>query len=193
MKQITLIGCGRLGSLLAANIVYKSENYPFLKKLTLIDNDILDYNNLPYLFINGKDEQEDSIHLPKVYCLSQQLNKIKPTSLEIESIYSRYQDYNINHIDNLVIDCRDKSEELNFAKLKLCFDGVYGRIIINPKQNNKNKSVSQYTMERNIYYTNYFCILMCEKFIFDDVVCLSSKRKEFVIDMTKVSIHEVSS
>ena len=65
-KVITIIGCGTLGSAVAYSLALRSLDSD-INKLYLIDDDVLEIKNLPYLFM--VDHLHQNIHKPKVMIL----------------------------------------------------------------------------------------------------------------------------
>jgi len=194
MKHITIIGCGGVGSLLSSHIAYKSITDPYLSELTLIDSDKIEPVNLPYLFLSDGNawEDESPIGHSKVTCLESQLDRIKPSHLTIHTHHAWYQNRK-SDIQGVVIDCRDTLDELDFTKFKLCVDGKYGNVIVNPSMVvNSKPTPTEYSLNKDIFYTNYFCAMVCDKFIFSDHAMLQSKRQEYTVEIEGMVFHERS-
>jgi hypothetical protein len=128
-----IVGCGNIGSILAFNLLFMKN----IKHLIIIDHDILNRSNLPYLFLTNDDDNINNfLNCPKVFALLHQLNKFNndiTISFDDESFDGDFNKHLLfDEKDYLKIDCRDTlyNQELFDIKLNLDFD--FGRIIINP-------------------------------------------------------------
>jgi hypothetical protein len=179
MKELVIVGCGTLGSVLSHLLVLKNKDIGnIVKKITLIDNDIIESKNIPYLFI---DSSSPLINTPKSVALKYQLDLLS-TDTNIISVYDDFKNVSLSNNRSYIIDCRDEPDEQSIFKLKLCLDGDMGRIILNPKTKNSTIKKSNYTFDRK-YFTPYeFASYVCTKFIFNKI-SLKKKRYEFIIDL----------
>lgn len=181
--QIAIIGCGSLGSILAQKIMLYSscrkvnlnldlennnENNSEsegLKKLLLIDHDIIESKNLPYLSIYPGENKY--LFLDKVYVLSDLLRPIDP-SVQIVTSIEKFPVPDSRIPDTyLRIDCRDThlvdSEDID---IKINYDGLWGRIRLFPEvyKEQKNK-FSRYHYGINRYLIEKFCFYLIDKYI----------------------------
>jgi hypothetical protein len=188
-KWISIIGCGNLGSALAYMIMLRSLNKDTeVKQLCLVDNDILEPKNLPYLF----NIDEDYLYKPKVNVLD---NILSASKIDIRAYNSTYpnldnlEEDDINEVyDTYMIDCRDTSSEVSACSMKLNIDGSYGVINLNPIDSKKTKT-SRYTIENSKYYAMLFAGICCQ-IIFQDIKLKDDKT---IIDLTKGEKHGVLS
>jgi len=187
--DISIIGCGNLGSSLAYMIALRSlEEY--IKQLILIDNDIIEEKNLPYLSVFSNK----FISLPKVEILREIL--INLSSIEnIRAYNDTYPDLNkieeddkIDLFSSYLIDCRDTASECSKHSIKLNIDGYYGIINREPSNVCRVRS-SRYTMGNSKYYALLFAGIVSQ-FIFGDI---ELKNEKTIIDLRKGELHGILS
>lgn len=185
--NIAIVGCGNLGSSLAYMISLKSFEKD-IRQLILIDNDIIEEKNLPYLYISSSS----LISLPKVEILKDiliGLSKIKT----IKAYNETYPDLNrmreedkSDLISSYMIDCRDTPSECSQFSMKLNIDGYYGIINRGPSNICKTRS-SRYTMGNSKYYAILFAGIVTQ-YIFGDIDLTSEKT---IIDLRKGELHGI--
>ena len=178
-----------LGSALAHIITLKSlENNTNIKQLCLVDNDVIGYENLPYL----NSRKCEYVHKPKVIVLRDILLNIS-TTMNITPFYTKYPDlYKYTKIEknkignSYVIDCRDTSSEYSSCSLKLNLDGGFGVINLKPADK-EGVSNSRYTIGNSRYFATLFAGLCCQ-LIFDN---LSIENEKTVVDLRKGEFYNV--
>ena len=158
---ITLVGCGTLGSNLAYLLVLRTLFDDNIEKINLIDNDILEEHNLPYLWSTDKC----FLGFPKSLVLKDLFSSLNLKN-KIEYINGTFPDINpelfIKQSNNICIDCRDTPEMDNRFFMKLACDGPYARLIVNPKSSSKNiklQTASRYTQISSPFH----CALLSAK------------------------------
>jgi len=187
--DLILVGCGNLGSSIGYAILLKSLEEK-ISSLTLIDDDIIEEKNFPYLFINNQTEYRKFIGSPKVLCLKWILKQINK-DVHIYDLYDKYE--NIEFSKNYIaIDARDTGSENSFFKFKINGDGKYGKVIINPKTDNKNNFRKNYVLGESKYYSSLFSFIVCEYMIFNNENMISSERKEYIFDLKGGNFYGVS-
>lgn len=133
-SRFIIVGCGNVGSVLAFHLALR----PQTEQLILVDKDVLNESNLPYLFMtNGKFNDEEFLYTPKAYSLFSQIRKFR-SDISITPLVMNYPTIELNPYMTdpriLKIDCRDSNVEQENFNLKLCNDLNYGRIIVNPNK-----------------------------------------------------------
>jgi len=188
-KNISIIGCGNLGSYLAYILSLRSLETD-INRLILIDNDIIEEKNLPYLSVNSKK----FISLPKVEILKDVLTNISSIN-DIRACHDTYPDLNdtreidkIDLLDSYIIDCRDTPSECSKHSIKLNIDGYYGIINRRPSDVCKTRS-SRYTIVSSKYYAILFAGIVSQ-FIFGDI---KLKNEKTIIDLRKGELHGILS
>lgn len=181
MKDVCIVGCGGVGSLLSWILSLKFNDYENNHKMTLIDHDILVDSNLPYLFMNREEAtNRNFLYSPKVYCLQNQLMKIN-NNLNISCQYCKYPDERIiMNKESINIDCRDTDGQSSDFNIKLLHDGNFGRIIINPDNKIANGN-GRYTYSSSKYKCLMF-LTKAVKFIFEQNNNLYIKG-EYIFDL----------
>lgn len=152
-KNITIIGIGNIGIILASLLAYRTQWDPnCIDKLTLIDPDILEEKNLPYGFYNNNYKYKKFINYPKIYAAEEILHDINK-NLDIYSTRSKFPEC-LPLIDDssIVIDCRDSPDKHERCFIKICSDGPYSRIVFNPKNDIENKN-SDYIIGSSKYHS----------------------------------------
>lgn len=177
-NNISIVGCGTLGSSLAYMLALRHKDNN-IDKLTLIDNDILEDKNLPYITMTSKEY----LYLPKVMVLRDILTNISDINIEI--YYETYPQIDISD-DSYMIDCRDTSSECSNFSLKLNIDGYYGFINRGPKDIPVVRS-SRYTINNSNYYSILFAGIIT-RYIFGDVDIENVKT---IIDLRKGTLYGV--
>ena len=177
-KKITIIGCGNVGSSLAYLITQRSNYQPDLKSLTLIDYDLLHPPNLPYISLGYSEAiEENFLHNPKVFALDHELQKImtNESNMKIHIDYNKIINFNELDHDSLIIDCRDTGSQSDKCDFKLCQDGPFARMILNPKDLNDNGS-GRYRIESN----KFFAMALTMKFmLLIESLKITEKANEF--------------
>lgn len=186
-NSISIIGCGNLGSALAYMIILKAmEQNNDIENLYLIDNDILENKNIPYLYADNKDY----INKPKVYILKDMLSRINK-NVKISATYETFP--NIASIDQLqetyIIDCRDTPDESYVCSMKLNLDGQYGVINLNPINKDGGKGASRYVINSSKYYAMFFAGICCQ-IIFGDI---ELKNDKYIVDLKRGEFYETVS
>lgn len=182
---ITIVGCGNLGSALARMIVLKSlEKDTKIERLCLIDNDILEPKNMPYLHSTDKWYE----YKPKAFALRDILSELN-YEININAYYDTYPNlYNIigkTIYDIYIIDCRDTASEHHTSLLKFNLDGQYGVINLNPKDIDSDDG-SRYVINSSRYYANIFAGLCCQ-IIFKDLILDKNK---YLVDLKRGTYYE---
>lgn len=183
INSFTIIGCGTLGSAIAYSLVLRSLDSD-INKIYLIDDDVLELKNLPYLFY--VDHLHQKIHKPKVLVLKDILYGINP-KLAIETIFKRYPINNDQINNSYTIDCRDTKESDNKCNMKAHVDGHWGSLILNT-ENNVANDVSRYTIKNSRYYSMIMANI-CVRVIMND---LSLNNSLYIIDLRKEKFYELS-
>jgi len=186
-SNISIIGCGNLGSSLAYMISLRSLELE-IEKLILIDNDIIEKKNLPYLSIHSTK----FISIPKVEILKDLLINLSSIK-NIRAYHDTYphlekmkEDDKEDLFNSFVIDCRDTPSENSKCSLKLNIDGCYG--IINRGPSNVSKTrFSRYTMGNSKYYAILFAGIVSQ-FIFGDIKLKNTKT---IVDLRKGEMHGI--
>jgi len=153
IDSFTIIGCGMLGSAIAYSLILRSLDNN-IKRIFLIDDDILEIKNLPYLFLTDRLHQH--IYKPKVFVLKDILYYLNP-NIEIISYPFKYpfkeHIYNIESLYNsYIIDCRDSKSVDSNCDIKVNIDGHWGFVMINPT-NVIIDTESRYTIKNSRYYS----------------------------------------
>lgn len=183
--NITIVGCGTLGSSLAYALSLKSIEGN-VDSITLVDNDVIEEKNLPYLYVNNKVDYDKFIGSPKVICLQYIIKQI--THIPIYRYYDKYEDVKFNN-DQILIDSRDTGSQDSIFKYKLNIDGSFGRIIVNPEYSSSiPKKRNKYIIGDSRYYSHIFSFLVCEKVLFNYP---NFDRKEIIIDLRDGKLHDV--
>jgi len=185
--NISIIGCGNLGSSLAYMIALRSLEKD-IDKLILIDNDIIEEKNLPYLSIFSNKY----ISLPKVEILRDLLINLSSIK-NIRAYHDTYpelvkirEEDKFDLLDSYMIDCRDTPSECARHSLKLNIDGYYGIINRGPSNICKTRS-SRYTIGNSKYYAILFAGIVSQ-FIFGYI---ELKSKKTIIDLRKGELHGI--
>jgi len=185
-SNISIIGCGNLGSSLAYMISLRSLELE-IEKLVLIDNDIIEEKNLPYLSIHSAK----FVSIPKVEILKDLL--INLSSIKIRAYHDTYpylekikDDDKEDLFNSFVIDCRDTPSESSKCSLKLNIDGCYGIINRGPSNVSKTRS-SRYTRRNSKYYAILFAGIVSQ-FIFGDIKLKNTKT---IVDLRKGEMHGI--
>lgn len=187
--KIGIIGCGNLGSNLAYSMIMRS-NIENVESIWLVDNDILEGKNLPYLYMNNMiDDYEKFLTSPKVLCLQYLLKKLSPSS-DIVRFYDDYKDVKFPE-DMTLIDARDTSDENDLFTYKLNIDGKFGRVIVNPRKSSTEQKRNNYALGSYNYYSLLLSFMACEKIIFNHTVY--KNHVEFIADLEEVKFYEQSS
>lgn len=189
LGNISIIGCGNLGSSLAYMIALRSLEED-VRRLILIDNDIIEEKNLPYLSASSSK----FISLPKVEILRDIL--INSSSIEdIRTYHDTYPNLNkmseddrIDLLDSYAIDCRDTPSECSKLSIKLNIDGYYGIINRRPSNVCRTRS-SRYTISNSKYYAILFAGIVTQ-YIFGDIKLRNEKT---IIDLRKGELHGILS
>lgn len=172
------MGCGSLGSSLAYLLMLRSID-DYISELFLIDNDILEYKNLPYLNMNIYSNP-DYIMKPKSVVLKTIICGINPKVI----LKTRFGNEKIDFdIDYYVIDCRDTSSEFIRSNMKINMDGYFGIINLNP-QDKLEKTNSRYSIKNSKFYAHALSNL-CINIIFGEVNLYPSK---YSIDLKRGTI-----
>lgn len=192
--KLVITGCGSLGSWVAFSSVLRNHKEKGFDELILIDKDILELKNSPYLFSNLESKYYNSPYLgrPKVevlkFIIENHLNP-KITITSIDSIYQNSGDHPaLNNTEDDVIyyyvDCRDTPDEDEWFDIKCNVDASYGKIILSPEMHQDSRRVD-YLFENNPYYAMVFSTIICSNFIFSHKnQKLIGKRKMFIYDLT---------
>jgi len=188
-RWITIIGCGTLGSAMAYAITLRSlhEN---LEQLILVDNDVIEEKNLPYLTTYSRNY----LRFPKGVVLEEILRGVNP-ALEIKSHHTTYPDLislsdeNKDEIfDTCMIDCRDTPQECPEHTMKLNLDGGYGIINVRPRDNGTPKT-SRYVFGNTKYYAMLFAGIATQV-LFGEV---KLKHTKTAINLRKGELHGIIS
>jgi hypothetical protein len=165
-KRIFIIGCGNLGSYLAYLLALRNLDSKLFDELVLIDRDIVEEKNFPYVYQGLTTRVNKFLGYPKVSllrCLLKQLDK----DLKISIFYNDYVNIinamNISESD-LLIDSRDTNDESSLFKIKIQSEKNFGRVIVNP-YNIKNNNFSHYIMGTSKFYANYFAHLIIRNYV----------------------------
>ena len=181
----SVVGCGSLGSNVAYALTLKSLGTD-IQYLCLIDNDILEEKNLPYLlylpYLIGKS---------KVESLKKILKMVNP-NLPIYAIFASYPLKDELLENSYRIDCRDSKEIDPYFNLRLRVDGNFGIVQTNPKslldneKTNYKMGVSPFDM---IQFSTYCTGLIFEKFLnnLEEEFSYYEKINEFRLKEYKVS------
>ncbi len=157
-ESITIIGCGTVGSVLSQKLLTLSYDYP-LKEVILIDFDILDEKNLPYLHIRKKTSK--FLYLPKVDVLASLLTEINP-KVKIKKMREKYP---CQLPDGFRIDCRDSKDTCFDTNIRLNYDGIWGSVVVNPITYISEKSNSRYRFKLSKYLVEKFCFKVIDQII----------------------------
>jgi hypothetical protein len=170
-QRIAVVGCGTVGSFVSYQITLFSlmKN---LRELVLVDNDILEKKNLPYLFIT--EPESHYIGNPKIMALQYQLSSINPL-LEINNCYGIYKDNKLSK-SYFVIDCRDISDKQHFD-LKVCCDGPYCKIIHKGSEIPENGKINSYLFENSKYFCSRAAVEVC-----NNIFSPERKKESYIID-----------
>jgi len=185
--DIGIVGCGNIGSYLSY-FLYQNIIPNKINTIYLIDNDILEPKNFPYLFINSRNRiGKKYISNKKVYALKDILEHYIRLDNNIHivplGIYYDNTDLSINN-NTMLIDCRDNLNEFSNFKLKLSIDGSFGKIVVNPKDNNINKK-EPYRLRKNRFYSQLFCTLIVNSW---KNLLNYKDRAEFILDLKEFRI-----
>ena len=178
INKITLVGCGTIGSTLAYKLCLLSlETECFISEVQLVDHDVLDENNLPYLNL-GKNT--NLLGVSKVDVLKHSLSNINP-HLNIVPINDKYE--NIPWKERTyMIDCRDSKNQNSIFNLKVNIDGHFGHINTNPQTNNETGD-SRYKFSNSRFCADVLTNIVC-RYIFDsDFKCKYSEGKCYAINL----------
>jgi len=167
-NSITIVGCGNIGAYLANAIALKSVEENFVKKLILVDNDIIEHKNFPYVYQNLNKNKKNDINKyignPKVNLLKLLLKNLNHNlNIEINYIDYRYLSSITSH-KGLIIDCRDTEDEDSLFNLKISCEGIFGKIIINPADT-KCSATSPYILGLSKFYSSYFSHIIVNNYI----------------------------
>ena len=186
-NNITIIGCGTLGSAVAYSLALRSLDSD-INKLYLVDDDVLEIKNLPYLFM--VDHLHQNIHKPKVMILKSILNDINK-DLEIVPRYCEFPTESYTESDkeefdkSLWIDCRDNTST-DGCNIKLNVDGFWGSLRIEPAHVEEIKE-SRYTIKNSRYFSMILANI-CVRFIMGD---LELDKYSYIIDLRKEKFYEL--
>jgi len=191
---VTIVGCGNLGSYLANTITLKSLESDLTKKLNIIDNDIIERKNFPYIFqsLNNTKTIQKYIGNPKANLLRFLLKKLNP-KLRIEIHYSDFKNIlrkKYKKENELYIDCRDTSEENSLFDLKLHSEGIFGRIVINPTDL-KSFDSSNYIMGISKFHSSYFSYITTQNYLTRLDSYPKDKRINILINLTNGKTYEL--
>lgn len=127
--HISIVGCGSLGSWIAYGLIRKNIKLNFYSCINIIDYDIIQENNLPFLNINSRN----ILDKPKVYVLKEIVEKEFKNNFQINYFNSKYEDISL-HNDSIFIDCRDTNMEDKKFKLKFNIDGSICKMVKAPNE-----------------------------------------------------------
>jgi hypothetical protein len=190
MLNLCIVGCGSLGSNLINEIVEYNNIKRFYDEINIVDNDVIEGHNFPYLNIIDKKY----INTPKVFLLRRIL-KMKIIDENVNYFYSSYKNVSFCNKDMIYIDCRDVCYEDSLFKFKMCYDNSLFRIIFNPvEQFNKYYQLSRHSylkessyiissknfLSRIIKFSKYIIL----KYIFNKkYIYYNGERKERIINV----------
>ncbi len=178
-ENIAIVGCGRLGSMVAYTLSLKTHDPDFnFKTIELIDPDLLIQSNYPYGILT-KETFKLFLNYPKVYALESALIDVIEPTIELIAINHAFP-HNINET-TYYVDCRDSSKCSRLCKLKASCEGPYGRIILNP-EDCEGVSIN-YTLFPSQFYTLQMATIICD-FIFNNKI-EDVKMKEIPINLLK--------
>lgn len=147
---VFVAGAGNLGS----NLVYSLSFTP-LNNILIMDNDILNEPNLPYVTASRELAEEHFwIGSPKTMVLECIIRDINP-SVNVVGMFTTLENQKLENC-SLKIDCRDSFSSTIPFHIKLCLDMNIGRIIINPYYYKNEKAISKYTKRPDRFVTNMF-------------------------------------
>jgi hypothetical protein len=177
--KICIAGCGSVGSNLAYALTLKQQVYTTITDLLLIDFDVLESKNFPYLFITESNISDPNYKgcTYKVEYLHKMLSPLS-NGLNIEYVVDSFENViNINIEEYIKIDCRDSLDQSEIFKYKLTFDHTYARFIINPKTvPHGDRSNYMFTIKNN-FNCLFFCMKLIDEFILDEDT-MSSKNEQ---------------
>jgi len=161
--NLIIVGCGSIGSKLG--IISSFD--PRIENLYLIDNELLEYKNIPYILGLSSNEHKKYISCPKINLLKDYILKINNNIIIKE--YKELVGEIKNKKDNSIyVDCRDrKSCDMNF-NLRLRYDGIYGSIIKNPNFISSVTEKGNYELGNFNLYSFRLCKIVYEEFIFNN-------------------------
>ena len=184
--HIVIVGCGNLGSYLAYTLSLRNLEDKTFEKLILIDKDIIEEKNLPYIYQSLNNRINKYIGYPKVNLLKYLLHQLDK-KLKIIIHYNDFK--NIEELKelamnkkNLFIDARDTANESSLFKLKIQTEGAFGRIIINPHDSKDSKDVI-YIMEISRFLASYFSHLIISNYIIRMDTYPRKKRYNILINL----------
>ena len=160
-----------------------------IEKLVLIDNDVIEEKNLPYLFISSRKY----VSFPKSEVLKEILTDLSSTQIiaynDTYPDLTRIGNYDRSVIEeSIMIDCRDTPSESSKFSIKVNIDGHYGIINRGPSDRDVTRS-SRYTLGNSKYYAILFAGIISQ-FIFGNLVLTNNKT---IIDLRKGEFHGVLS
>lgn len=131
---ISIVGCGHIGSWLAFILSMHNIDNPFIDKIKLYDNDIIELKNLPYLYCNNLN----IINNPKVCVLKDIIDNMN-TSIMVEYNNTVFNPDEYKKENNeILIDCRDSSNAHEIFNIRLRGDINRFVRMMNPKSDNNN-------------------------------------------------------
>jgi hypothetical protein len=181
-----ILGCGSLGSSVAYNISLKSLDDPEIKKIILIDDDVLTEKNNPYII--GIDFSESYLEYKSKY-LENIILGIND-KLVVKSFVKSYPDeitpQQINkYSDYIKIDCRDTVDESSIFDVKLNIDGNFLSVIFKP-ENKKGTNNSRYSLGYSKYNSSIASMIILT-YIFKNDINNFNKRTNFLIDLASLN------
>ena len=182
MNSITIIGCGTLGSSLAYKLVSKSLDTDCkLKQLNLIDYDVIDIKNFPYLTMGIDNEWVNHYKVDVLKHILTQINR----SIEISTSIVKYSITDSSKDDlNYIIDCRDNNEECPCCNLKINCDGKFGMVNLKP-QTKVSDGSSNYRFGNSRYYADIFAGIVCNMIYSDEKI--KGEKTHFVVTLDQLA------
>ena len=172
-KKICVLGCGTLGSHISYLTVLRSLD-DMITELFIIDKDILESKNIPYLSICEINSK--FINKPKVFTLKYLLGDINKKLC----IRTRYGKEDVCLDEYYVIDCRDTSESFKTTAIKVNIDGQFGSIDTDTQDKLENKQ-SRYSIKNSRFYSNFLASI-CVSVVFGD---MQLEKGKFLVDLKK--------
>lgn len=149
-KNISIIGIGNIGITLATLLAYRTQwNNECIKKLTLVDPDLLEEKNIPYGFQN--DKYKRFLGYPKVFAAEEILHNINE-NLNITIIKDKFPNCISDIEKSIIVDCRDTPDKDSRCFIKICSDGPYSKIVFNPTNDSVEKK-SNYIIGPSRYHS----------------------------------------
>jgi len=184
-KKLAIVGCGSLGSCMAYMIMLNSLDNK-ITDLTLIDNDILESKNIPYLSVC--DKYSHLMMKPKVWVLESIIEDIN-TKVHIKTIHDNMENITISP-DVYMIDCRDTPSECSRTSLKINIDGQFGLINRNPHDRLENNH-ARYSIKNSKYYSHLMASY-CVQVVAGDILLSAHEADKFLVDLKGGKIRPLS-